>query len=105
MAASPDKPPVAPHPPELRFIKRLVVVLTSVMILGLIVIIGLLVTRLGLAPAPVALPESITLPEGMRPDAITLSAEWVIVLTREETILLYDRRSGQLRHEIGLPTP
>ena len=103
MAASPDKPPPEPHPPELRFIKRLVVVLTSVMILGLIVIIALLVTRLGMAPAPIALPEGITLPEGTRAEAVTLSADWVIVLTREETVLLYDRRSGQLRHEIALP--
>ncbi len=90
-------------PPELRLIKRLVLVLTSVMILGLLVIIGLLVTRLGMAPAPLALPEQISLPDGARTDAISLSRDWVMVLTTENQLLLFDRRSGALRHEISLP--
>lgn len=90
-------------PPEFRFIKRLVVVLTSVMIVGVIVIIGLLVTRLGMAPAPLALPDNISLPEGTRVEALTLSADWVIVLGRGDTVLFFDRRSGQLRHQIDLP--
>lgn len=83
--------------------KRLVVVLTSVMILGLIVIIGLLVTRIGMAPAPLALPEQITLPEGARVEALTLARNWVVVLTDGGEVLLYDRRDGRLRHEISLP--
>ena len=89
-------------PPELRFIKRLVLVLTSVMILGLLVIIGLLVTRLGMAPAPLALPDQISLPAGTQVEALTLSQDWVIVLTRADTVLLFHRRTGQLRHQITL---
>lgn len=83
--------------------KRLVVVLTSVMILGLIVIIGLLVTRIGMAPAPLALPGQITLPQGARVEALTLARDWVVVLTEGGEVLLYDRRDGRLRHEITLP--
>lgn len=89
-------------PPDLRFIKRLVVVLTSVMIVGLIVLIGLLVTRLGMAPAPLSLPDQITLPEGAQPEAVTLASRWVVVMTREHEILLFDRASGALRHRIEI---
>jgi hypothetical protein len=103
MADTPVTPPDGPPPPELRLIKRLVVVLTSVMILGLLVIIGLLVTRLGMAPAPVALPAEITLPQDARPEAITLSQDWVIVLTRAGEVLFYTRRTGDLRHTLTLP--
>ena len=91
-------------PPELRFLKRLVVVLTAVMIGGLILIVGLLVTRLGMAPAPLALPEAITLPENTRAEAITLSRDWVLVLAEDE-VLLFDRASGALRHRLDLPAP
>ena len=89
----------------MRFIKWLVVVLTSVMILGLLVIIGLLVTRIGMAPAPLALPNEITLPEGARAEALTLSRDWIIVLTDTDDVLVYDRRSGALRHSMDLPAP
>ena len=98
MTLPPDLPP-----PEVRLIKRLVVVLTSVMILGLIVIVGLLVTRLGMAPAPLALPDSIDLPENTRVEALTLSDRWIIVLSREGEALFYDRASNELRHRIALP--
>lgn len=94
-------PPDVP-PPDIRLIKRLVVVLTSVMILGLIVIVGLLVTRLGMAPAPLALPDRVSLPEGARVEALTLSERWVIVVTREGEALLFDRASGALRQRIAL---
>ncbi|MFU8897454.1 MAG: DUF6476 family protein [Roseinatronobacter sp.] len=103
MALPPDMPPPAPPPPDVRLIKGLVVVLTSVMILGVIVIIGLLVTRLGMAPAPVALPDSITLPSGTTPQAITLARDWVLVLTQDDQVLLFDRGTGALRHQMALP--
>jgi len=97
MTMPPDLPP-----PEVRLIKRLVLVLTSVMILGLIVIVGLLVTRLGMAPAPLALPDSVTLPEGTRAEALTLSDRWIIVVTQEGEVLFYDRAGSALRHRIAL---
>ncbi len=90
-------------PSDLRLIRRLVVVLTSVMIVGVILIVGLLVTRLGRAPAPLALPDAITLPEGVRPEAITLARDWVLVLGDDGALLLFDRADGALRHSIQLP--
>ena len=89
-------------PPDLRFLKRLVVVLTSVMIVGLIVLLGLLVTRLGRAPVPFALPDQITLPEGTSVEAVTMASRWIIVVTREDDVLLFDRQSGALQHRMPL---
>ncbi|ATX65101.1 DUF6476 family protein [Roseinatronobacter bogoriensis] len=104
MTLPPDMPPPPDQPPpDVRLIKWLVVVLTSVMILGVIIIIGLLVTRLGMAPAPLALPDSITLPTDSRAQAITLAPDWVLVLTQDQTVLLFDRATGELRHQITLP--
>ncbi len=86
----------------MRFIKRLVIVLTTVMIAGLILVIGLLVTRLARAPVPMALPERIALPEGARADAVTLARDWVLVLSGDE-VLLFDRATGALGHRMALP--
>lgn len=90
-------------PPDLRFLKRLVVVLTSVMIVGLIVLLGLVVTRLGRAPVPFALPDAITLPQGTRVEAVTMASRWVIVVTGDGEVLLFDRQSGALQHSLTLP--
>lgn len=89
-------------PPDVRFVKRLVVILTSVMIAGLVLIVGLLVARLSQAPAPLALPDSVALPEGTTPEAVTLARDWVVVLAEGE-ILLFDRATGTLAHRIALP--
>lgn len=93
-----------PVPPEVRFVKRLVVVLTSVMIIGIAVITGLLALRLSAPPAPLALPDTLALPDGVVPQAVTLARDWVLVLddTGSE-VLLFDRASGALRHRVPLP--
>jgi len=49
-----------PMPPDVRFVKRLVVILTSVMIAGLVLIVGLLVARFDRATG--ALSHRIALP-------------------------------------------
>jgi len=89
-------------PPDVRFVKRLVVVLTSVMIVGVVLIVGLLVARITQTPAPVALPDSIDLPADTTPEAVTLARDWVLVLVADE-ILLFDRDTGALSHRITLP--
>lgn len=82
-------------PPVVRFLKVLVTVLTATMILGLVTIVGLLVTRLpGKAVIPV-LPDTIRLPEGAAPVAVTFAGERIIVLTREDAVLVY-RTDGTL---------
>ncbi|TVP72106.1 MAG: hypothetical protein EA339_07705 [Rhodobacteraceae bacterium] len=90
-------------PSDLRLIRRLVVVLTSVLIVGVIMIVGLLVTRLGLAPAPLALPDTISLPENVRPEAITFARDWIVVLGDDGAVLLFGRADGVLRHTLTLP--
>jgi hypothetical protein len=100
----PDMTDPQPVPPEVRFVKRLVVVLTGVMIVGITLIVGLLVLRLSAPPAPLALPEALALPEGVVPSAVTLARNWVLVLDTGGTeVLLFDRASGALRHRLPLP--
>ncbi len=96
-------PPDPPPHPDVRFVKRLVVVLTSVMIVGLILILGLLVIRIGMAPVPLGLPANIALPEGTVMEAVTLSRDWVVVLGQGGEVLFFDRDGGSLRHRLDLP--
>ena len=97
----PDNPP---PPPELRFLKLLVTVLTGVMIVGLVTIVALLVIRLGLSSAPVLpeLPDGIVLPAGVTMQALTIARDWVVVVSESGEVLLYDRRSGDLRQRVGV---
>ncbi len=89
-------------PPDVRFVKRLVVILTTVMIAGLVLIVGLLVLRITQAPPALTMPDSIDLPAGITPNAVTLAPDWVLVLAQDE-ILLFDRATGALSHRIALP--
>lgn len=94
-----------PVPPEVRFVKRLVIVLTGVMIVGITLIVGLLVLRLSAPPAPLSVPDSLALPDGVTPSAVTLARDWVLVLDDGGTeVLLFDRATGALRHRVALPT-
>ncbi|MCC5971092.1 MAG: hypothetical protein JJU15_14200 [Pararhodobacter sp.] len=98
---SPETTSAGPLPPDLRFLKILVSTLTGVMILGLVTIIALLVIRLTAAPAPLALPDTITLPDGASAQAVTLAPAHVIILSETE-ILFYNRDSGQLQRRVPL---
>ena len=88
-------------PPSLRFLKRLVTVLTITMILGVITVVGLLVTRLT-AVAPVAsLPEGMRLPAGTSMAAVTFGTGWIAVVTTQNHILIYDT-AGTLRQNLKI---
>src|SRR6056297_4293938 len=93
-AMSDTPQPVSPA--TLKFLARLVTVLTATMIVGLLVITGLLVTRLGGGPTPLALPDAIALPDGARATAFTRGAGWYAVVTDDDRILVYDAESGRL---------
>ncbi|WP_424986089.1 DUF6476 family protein [Microbulbifer sp. S227A] len=95
------------EPANLRFLRRLVTVLTAVMIGGLLVIVSLIVIRFSSdrAPAPIPLPDHITLPDGSRAEAFTVTADWYAVITGDDRVLIYDRTSGALRQTIDLVTP
>jgi len=97
-----EAPDPQAEPPNLRFLRRLVTVLTATMIVGLCTIIVLFVIRFS-APgdiAPLALPASIALPDGAAAVAFTLAHDWYAVVTDGDQILIYDRASGVLRQRI-----
>lgn len=84
--------------PELRFLKTLVTGLALVMGLGMVAVVALLWLRLGQPAQPglPELPDSVQLPEGASPAAVTFARDWLVVVTEAGDILLYDR-SGALR--------
>ena len=86
------------EPANLRFLRRMVTVLTTVMIWGVVVVIGLLVTRLT-RDTPI-LPAQITLPDGASAVAFTQAADWYAVVTDANEILVFDRVSGALRQTV-----
>ena len=93
--------PQAPDPAGLRFLRILVTVLAGTMIAGLLAIIALLVIRLPatLPPRP-ALPAGITLPDGARPEAVTLGRGWVAVVTDRDEIVILDAETGEVRQRV-----
>jgi hypothetical protein len=86
------------EPANLRFLRRMVTVLTTVMILGVVVVISLLVTRLT-RDTPV-LPSEIALPDGAQAVAFTQAADWYAVVTDQGEILIFDRMTGALRQTV-----
>ena len=78
------------EPVNLRFLRRLVTLLTAVMIIGVSTIVLLLVMKLGQTPAQPALPEALELPEGAEASAITFGPGWIAIVDRGERVLLYD---------------
>ncbi|MEM6408482.1 MAG: DUF6476 family protein [Pseudomonadota bacterium] len=93
------------EPANLRFLRRLVTVLTAVMIAGVVVIVALLVIRLQTPPAPaLALPETITLPEGAVAEAFTQGAGWYGVVTTDQRLLIFDSATGTLTQTVQIQT-
>tara|TARA_R110000787_G_scaffold232660_4_gene339740 strand:- start:508 stop:792 length:285 start_codon:yes stop_codon:yes gene_type:complete len=86
------------EPANLRFLRRMVTVLTTIMIVGVVIVIGLLVTRLS-RDTPV-LPDQIALPDGAKPVAFTQGAGWYAVVTDGNEILIFDRLTGALKQTV-----
>lgn len=72
----------------------LVITLMVVMILGLVAIVGLLVTRLGGSRPLPEMPASMTLPEGAVPAAVTFARDWLVVVSEDGRVILFDREGG-----------
>ena len=71
-----------PEPANLRFLRRLVTVLTATMILGMVTVVTLMVLRINQSePVLPNLPDQITLPEGTKPHAITHGEGWFAIVT------------------------
>jgi hypothetical protein len=87
-------------PALVRYLRRLVTVLTVTMILGFLVIVGLFVTRFaGGGIGSIPLPDEITLPNGTTAQAFTRAQGWYAVVTGDNRILIYDM-DGALLQEI-----
>ncbi|MCX7566410.1 DUF6476 family protein [Sulfitobacter sp. F26169L] len=86
------------EPANLRFLRRMVTVLTTVMIFGVVIVIGLLVTRLG-SKAP-DLPAQITLPDGATATAFTQGPDWYAIVTDRNEILIFDRMTGKIKQTV-----
>ncbi len=96
-----NPPPVSPA--TLKFLARLVTVLTATMIVGVLVIVGLLVTRLQQSDtAAPSLPDEITLPEDATARAVTMGDDWYAVVTTDDRILIFDRASGEQRQTVTI---
>ncbi|WP_299688570.1 DUF6476 family protein [uncultured Tateyamaria sp.] len=89
-----------PEPANLRFLRRLVTVLTAIMICGVVTVVGLLVIRLNADPARLPLPDRITLPDGVVATAFTVGPDWYAIVTQDDQILIYDQVTGTLRQTI-----
>lgn len=92
--------PLAPLPPHLRRLQRLVTVLTLVMIAGFVVLIAALVLRLNAGGS--SLPASVDLPAGTQALAFTQGRDWFAVVTDDDRILIFDRLTGRLRQEVAV---
>ncbi|MFD2855053.1 DUF6476 family protein [Seohaeicola zhoushanensis] len=88
-----------PEPANLRVLRILVTVLTVVMIGGLLTIVALFVIRFSSSPPMV--PDSVTLPDGLKAEAFTLGPDWYAVVTEGgKKILIFDRETGVLRQTV-----
>ena len=88
------------EPANLRFLRRMVTVLTVVMIGGVLVLIFVLVTRL--SDQGPTLPRAITLPDGSSAQAFTQGRGWYAVVTDADKILIFDQLTGELRQTIPI---
>ena len=109
MASDIDNAPKAEDtapPPELRFLKLLVTALAGTMIAGLITIIVLLVIRFpSVAAVRPTLPEGLTLPGGLKAEAVTFGRGWIAVVTDSGEILVLDAGTGALRQRVAIGAP
>ena len=88
-------------PPSLRFLKRLVTVLTITMIVGVITVVGLLVTRMQQDAAAPVLPENLVLPDGATAAAVTMGTGWIAVVTRDNHIQIFGL-DGKLLNDLRI---
>ena len=84
-----DQPPNADFqlPRNLRFLQRLVTLLTVSMIAGILIIAALLAFKL--RSENINCPQTLTLPDGTKPIAFTQPKDWYSIITETNEILIY----------------
>lgn len=87
-----------PEPAGLRLLRVLTTALLGVMIVGVITMVAVFVIRF---PKPtVPLPDAISLPDGLRAQAVTLGPSWIAVVAGDE-ILIFSP-DGTLKQRIAV---
>ena len=96
-----DQPPNAAFqlPQNLRFLQRLVTLLTVSMIAGILTIAALLAFKL--RSENINFPQTLTLPDGTKPIAFTQTKDWYSVITEADQILIY-KNDGTLIRSIAV---
>ena len=92
-----DQPPNADFqlPRNLRFLQRLVTLLTLSMIVGILTIAALLAFKL--RSENINFPQTLTLPDGTKPIAFTQTKDWYSIITEENEILIYKNDGTLIR--------
>ena len=100
MGEAPIEP--GPLPPDLRFLKTLVTVLTATMIFGLLAMVAIFVIRLRPAIAPVLpMPDEIALPAGVTAVSVSYGPGFFAVVTDDRRILIFGS-DGALRQTVAV---
>ena len=86
-------------PRNLRFLQRLVTLLTVSMIGGILIIVALLAFKL--RSESINFPQTLILPDGTKPIAFTQTKEWYSVITDADQILIY-KNDGTLIRSIAV---
>ena len=96
-----DQPPNAAFqlPRNLRFLQRLVTLLTVSMILGILTIAALLAFKL--RSENINFPQTLTLPDGTKPIAFTQTKDWYSIISETNEILIY-KNDGTLIKSITI---
>ena len=92
-----DQPPNAniQLPQNLRFLQRLVTLLTVSMIVGILTIAALLAFKL--RSENINFPQTLTLPDGTKPIAFTQTKDWYSIVTEANEILIYKNDGTLIR--------
>jgi len=72
------------------------------MIVGLVTIVALLVIRFSAEQDVLQVPDSITLPDGAVATAFTQGSDWYAIVTADNVILIYDRKTGMLLQQVDV---
>lgn len=90
-----------PLPPNLRFLRVLVTVLTAVMILGVITIVALLVIRLGDTARPILVhPEVFAIPEGVNTVGYSIVNGYTVIIGDDGVIRVFASDTRELVDEM-----
>lgn len=92
-----------PLPPNLRFLRMLVTVLTAVMILGVITIVALLVIRLGDHGQPILVhPEVFDIPEGVNTLGYSVVDGYTVIVGDDQVIRVFASDTRELVNQLDL---